>query len=150
MLARAGLVARDAYLKMLGKTITQVMHAPGRFKQTLAESSFDAWIKYYRPDENTPNAVVSYYQKGAVVALCLGLLIRQRTNGRRSLDHVMRALWRRFGKTGQGVPEDGIQQIAESVAGVPLKNFFHRALNSTEELPFARLLATMGIEMTLR
>ena len=65
--------------------------------QSVAESSFDAWIKYYRQDENSPNAIVSYYVKGSLVALCLDLTIRARTRSRRSLDDVMRLMWRRSG-----------------------------------------------------
>lgn len=150
LLRRAGLISPQAYLETLGRTITQVLRAPGRRKQTVAESSFDAWIKYYRQDENAPNSIVSYYQKGSLIALCLDLLIRERTGGRRSLDHVMRALWRRFGRRGIGVPEDGVEQVAEQVSGLRLKGFFDRALRSTADLPLARLLATVGVRMSLR
>lgn len=101
-------------------------------------------------DENTPNAVVSYYQKGSLVALCLDLLIRSRTNGRRSLDHVMRALWRRHGSRNAGLEEDGFERLAEEVTGLRLRSFFDRALRSTEELPLASLLRTVGVDMVLR
>ncbi len=150
LLARAGLISEEAYLETLGRTITQVIRGPGRRKQTVAESSFDAWIKYYRQDENSPNSVVSYYQKGSLVALCLDLMIRDRTHGRRSLDHVMRALWRSHGRSGVGVAEDGVERIAERVSGLKLKGFFDRALRSTRDLPLARLLSTVGIKMSLR
>lgn len=150
LLRRAGLISEQTYLEILGSTITQVLRGPGRRRQTVADSSFDAWIKYYRPDENTPNAVVSYYQKGSLIALCLDLLIRERSGGRRSLDHVMRALWRRHGRSGVAVPEDGVEQLAEEVTGLRLKGFFDLALRSTAELPLARLLRTVGIEMVLR
>src|SRR5581483_4613820 len=109
LLVRSGLITRDAYLELLGKAVTSVLRAPGRLKQTVEESSFDAWIKYYRQDENAPNAMVSYYVKGGLVALCLDLLIRSETQGRRSLDRVMRALWKRYGQKGVGIPEDGIE-----------------------------------------
>ena len=87
-------------------------------KQTVAEASFDAWIKYYRQDENSPNAQVSYYLKGSLIALCLDLLIRKRTRGRKSLDDVMRALWERYGRRGLGVPEDGVEKLAERSRGL--------------------------------
>ena len=119
-------------------------------KQTVAEASFDAWIKYYRQDENSPNAQVSYYLKGSLIALCLDLLIRSRTRGRKSLDDVMRALWERHGQTGVGVPEDGIEKLAEQIAGVRLRTFFDHALRSTDELPLKQLLATIGLEILLR
>jgi predicted metalloprotease with PDZ domain len=150
LLARAGLISESAYLETVGRTITQVQRSPGRLKQTVAESSFDAWIKYYRQDENSPNSIVSYYQKGSLIALCLDLLIRQKTSNRKSLDHVMRTLWRDQAMRGLGVEEDGIERTAERVSGLKLKGFFDRSLRSTEELPIGRLLATVGVEMTLR
>jgi predicted metalloprotease with PDZ domain len=149
-LARCGLVAPDQYLESLGRSITQLLRTPGRRRQTVAESSWDAWIKYYRQDENAPNAIVSYYGKGSLVALCADLLIRSRTGGRRSLDDVMRALWRRYGRPGVGVPEDGVERLAEEVTGVRLRPFFDRALRSTADLPLEPMLATVGVEMEVR
>src|SRR3569833_4740185 len=91
---------------------TRVWRTSGRFKQSLAESSFDAWIKLYKQDDNAPNAIISYYSKGALVALALDLLIRRDTRNARSLDNVMRALWRRYGEGHQRplgvVADDGI------------------------------------------
>jgi predicted metalloprotease with PDZ domain len=149
-LVRAGLIPQQDYLELLGRSITSLLRTPGRARQTVAEASMDAWIKYYRQDENSPNAQVSYYLKGSLIALCLDLLIRDRTRGRRSLDHVMQALWTRHGLTGAGVEEDGAERIAEEVSGVRLRGFFDRALRSTDELPLKQLLATAGIEMHLR
>ena len=149
-LARCGLVTPDQYLEILGRAITQLLRTPGRRRQTVAESSWDAWIKYYRQDENAPNAIVSYYGKGGLVALCVDLLIRSRTAGRRSLADVMRALWRRYGRPGVGVPEDGVERLAEDVTGVRLRPFFDRALRSTAELPLEQMLATIGVEMEVR
>ena len=149
-LVRSGLITRDQYLEILGRSITSHLRAPGRRRQTLADSSFDAWTKYYRPDENTPNAVVSYYVKGSLVALCLDLLIRDRTRGRRSLDDVMRALWRRHGLRGIGVAEGEFERLAREETGLKLARFFDSALRSTRELPLKALLATHGIAMVLR
>jgi predicted metalloprotease with PDZ domain len=149
-LVRCGLIAPEQYLETLGRAITQLLRTPGRRRQTVAESSWDAWIKYYRQDENAPNAIVSYYGKGSLVALCADLLIRSRTRGRRSLDEVMRALWRRYGRPGIGVPEDGVERLAEEVTGVRLRPFFDRALRSTAELPLEQMLATVGVEMEVR
>jgi len=98
MLLRAGVIDSGAYLKLIEKTINNVHRGSGRLKQSVAESSFDAWTKYYRQDENAPNAIVSYYAKGSLVALLLDLVIRRDTQGRRSLDDVMRALWRSYGR----------------------------------------------------
>jgi len=149
-LVRCGLIGRKDYLELLGRAITTYLRAPGRRRQTLAEASFDAWIKYYRQDENTPNATVSYYGKGSLVALCLDLLIRSRTGGKKSLDEVMRALWLRHGRTGAGVEEDGIERIAEEVTGLSLGRSFEQWLRSTRELPLRALLATHGVDMALR
>jgi len=149
-LVRSGLIGERDYLEVIGRAATQLARNPGRARQTVAESSWDAWIKYYRPDENTPNAVVSYYGKGSLVALCLDLLIRERTRGRQSLDDVMRALWRRYGRTGEGVPEDGVERTAAQVTGLRLRGFFDRALRSTGELPLRRLLGTVGLELAVR
>ena len=150
LLVRSGLISRDTYLESLGKSITSVLRGSGRKKQTVAESSFDAWTRFYRQDENAPNAIVSYYVKGSLIALCLDLLIRSETGGRRSLDHVMRALWKRHGLKGIGVGERGVEQLAEQVSGLKLRRFFERALRSTDELPLEKLLSAFGIDLSLR
>ncbi|MEY6431147.1 PDZ domain-containing protein [Thioalkalicoccus limnaeus] len=150
ILVRAGLIDESAYLDQLAQTITQLVRWPGRRVQTLAASSFDAWIKLYKPDENTPNAVVSYYTKGAVVALLLDLMIRRVTQDSRSLDDVMRALWERHGRTGLGVAERGIEALASEIAGADLRDFFDQALDSTSELDIADAIAHVGLAMRLR
>ena len=149
-LVRCGLIGAKDYLELLGRSITNYLRAPGRAKQSLAESSFDAWIKYYRQDENSPNATVSYYGKGSLVALCLDLLIRDKTRGKKSLDEVMRALWLHHGRAGVGVDEDGIERLAEEVTGLKLGRYFDEWLRSTKELPLKALLATHGVNMQLR
>jgi predicted metalloprotease with PDZ domain len=98
MLVRAGVIAEPAYFKLLGKTIGSVLRGSGRTKQSVADSSFDAWGKYYRQDENAPNAIISYYTKGSLIGLALDLSIRAKTGGKKSLDDVMRALWQRYGR----------------------------------------------------
>jgi predicted metalloprotease with PDZ domain len=149
-LARCGLIAKEEYLDLLGRSITSHLRTPGRARQTAEEASFDAWIKYYRPDENSPNTAVSYYVKGSLIALCLDLLIRGRTKGRKSLDDLMRLLWKRHGRTGTGVGEDGIERAAEEYAGFGLKRTLDEWLRSTRELPLRALLASHGIKMELR
>jgi len=149
-LARSGCIAVEAYLQLLAETISRVMRTPGRLLQTLAESSFDAWTKFYRPDDNAPNASVSYYAKGALTALALDLTIRQGTEGRVSLDDLMRALWERHGRTGVGVPERGVEALAAQVSGLALDGFFAQALDRTTDLDLAPLLAGVGVAMRLR
>jgi predicted metalloprotease with PDZ domain len=149
-LVRSGCIDARAYLQLLAETMTRVRRTPGRFVQTLAEASFDAWTRFYKADENAPNALISYYTKGALVALALDLRIRQETAGRLSLDDVMRALWDRYGRTGIGVPERGVEQVASEVSRLDLGGFFAEALDSTEDLDLAGLLETVGIAMRLR
>jgi predicted metalloprotease with PDZ domain len=149
-LVRSGRIDTPAYLQLLAETITRVIRTPGRRVQTLAESSFDAWTKFYRQDENGPNTIISYYAKGALTALALDLLIRQGTSGRCSLDDVMRALWERYGRPGVGVPERGVEALATEVSGLDLSGFFAQALDGTEDLDLSTLLTSMGILMRLR
>ena len=149
-LVRSGLISPASYLELLGQTATRVWRSRGRFKQSVAESSFDAWTKFYKQDENAPNAIVSYYTKGALVSLALDLTIRRATSGMRSLDDVMRALWERYGKTSKGVPEQAVEQIAEEATGLSLGAFFDQALRGTEDLPLPELLAEVGVAFGLR
>ncbi|MCU0896696.1 MAG: PDZ domain-containing protein [Burkholderiales bacterium] len=150
LLVRCGLVSEKDYLEILARSVTSLLRTPGRAVQTVADASFDAWIKYYRPDENAPNAQVSYYLKGSLVALALDLTIRSRTRGARSLDDVMRALWVRYGAKGIGVPEGAIEDVAAEAAGTSLRAFFDRALRSTRELPLVPLLAEAGLTLKTR
>ena len=154
MLLRAGLISEQEYLDQLAQAMTSVQRTPGRQVQTLDEASLDAWVKYYRQDENSPNAQISYYVKGALVALCLDLTIRQQSAGRKSLDDVMRALWQRFGRDFDtqscGIDEQQWELLAQEVTGVSLSAFFDLALRSTDELPVADLLTQFGVESQLR
>ena len=150
-LVRTGLIDTPDYLKMLSKTVNGVLRSSGRRKQSVAESSFDAWVKYYRQDENAPNAIVSYYTKGSLVALGLDLTIRTETNGRKSLDDVMLALWQQYGrdfysrKGGKGVGEEEAEALFEEVSGVKLKRFFDRYIRGTEDVPLEQLVAPFGV-----
>ena len=159
MLLRSGGSTRRLISKLLGKTINNVLRGSGRAKQSVAESSFDAWSKYYRQDENAPNAVVSYYTKGALIALALDLTLRTETKGKKSLDDVMRALWLRYGQdflcarqrqAGKlaGVTEQAAEALFDEVSGLKLKRFFDRYVRGTEDLPLAKLLAPFGVSLT--
>ncbi|MEP7205789.1 MAG: PDZ domain-containing protein [Casimicrobiaceae bacterium] len=146
-LVRSGVLPLSDWLESLGQTVTSVLRGPGRTLQSMAESSFDAWIKFYRPDENAPNAVVSYYGKGALVALALDLTLRLHQT---SLDAVMQVLWDRYGRPDKGVPEDTIARIAAEVAGAPLDDFFTRYVRGTEDPPLAELLPRFGLRLEAR
>lgn len=147
-LVRAGLISTEVYLGLIAKTITGVERGSGRLRQTLAESSFDAWTKYYRQDENSPNAIVSYYQKGALVAFGLDLTIRRVTKGQRSLDDVMRHLWQHYGKPGRGVPEDAMPAIIFAATGVAVEAQIEAWVFGHEDVPFESLFKAFGISMT--
>ena len=140
MLLRCGLIDAPRYLRLLAKTVNAVATTPGRQVQSVAAASFDAWVKYYRPDENTPNATVSYYLKGALVALCFDLTLRQQG---RSLDVVLRGLWKRSG--GGPITEADIAEVLAQVAGRRLDAELQAWVHGTGELPVADLLATLGV-----
>jgi predicted metalloprotease with PDZ domain len=146
-LVRSGVIDPKSYLEVVGQNITTMLRGPGRHVQSLADSSFDAWIKYYRRDENSPNAIVSYYVKGGLVALALDLTLRQSGT---SLDDLMRALWKRYGETGVGVPEDGIERLAVELAGKALSEFFARFVEGTEDPPLEAQLREFGVTYRLR
>ncbi|MGB4117090.1 MAG: peptidase M61 [Polaromonas sp.] len=141
LLRRAGLLDDAGYLKLLNKTINQVMQTPGTLVQSVAQASFDAWVKYYRQDENTPNATVSYYTKGALVALCFDLTLRR--EGHTTLDDTMRALWLRC-KAGP-MREADFAAVLQSLG----KRSFDAELNSwvhgKGELPLRELLTQHGV-----
>jgi predicted metalloprotease with PDZ domain len=148
-LIRSGVIDIKNYFELLAETITRFMRGAGRLKQTLEESSFDAWTKFYKQDENGPNAIVSYYNKGALFALVLDLHIRLHTAGAASLDDVMRRMWQQYGKQGIGVPEGGFEQVAEAVTGLELQALFELGVRSTLDLPLSDLLQQFGISMQL-
>ena len=143
LLRRAGLIDDANYLKLLAKATNQVLQTPGRSVQTVAQASFDAWVKYYRQDENTPNATVSYYTKGSLVALCLDLTLRR--EGKTTLDDVMRALWKRC--AGGPMTEADLRAELASLAGRSFDNELDQWVHSTAELPLAELLAAHGVAL---
>ena len=149
-LARSGLVSTEGFLDLLAKTITRVQRTPGRFRQNIEESSFDAWTKLYKQDANSPNAIISYYSKGSLVALALDLTIRKETAGEYSLDDVMRECWRRYGETGEGMPERGLESVARAVSGLALEDFFERYVRGTVDPPLQALLRTVGVTLHFR
>ncbi len=141
MLVRAGLIDEPRYLKLLAKAIDGVHATPGRALQSVAQASFDAWVKYYRPDENTPNATVSYYTKGSLVALALDLSLREGGHG--SLDDLMRRLW--SDSRGGPVNEAQIVEALHAQAGDALAQTLQRWVHGTDDLPLRNLLAHAGV-----
>jgi len=148
LVRRAGLMSAQRFLIRLGESLSSLHQTPGRKVQSLAEASLTAWIKHYRPDENSPNSAISYYIKGEIVSVLLDLEIRRATGDQRSLDDVMRLLWNRYGN-GVGVPEDGFERAASEVAGVNLSPFFDQWIRSTQELDYSGF-SHVGLEVKFR
>ncbi len=141
LLRRCGLLDDAHYLKLLNKTVNQVLQAPGREVQSVAQASFDAWVKYYRQDENTPNATVSYYTKGALVALCLDLTLRREGHG--TLDDVMRTLWTRC-KAGP-MSETDLAAVLRELGGRSFSRELLAWVHGTRDLPLRELLQAHGV-----
>jgi predicted metalloprotease with PDZ domain len=151
LLRRAGLIDDAQYLKLLNKTINQVLQTPGREVHSVAQSSFEAWTKYYRQDANSPNLTVSYYTKGALVALCLDLTLRQHgvKNHSVSLDDVMRALWARCctGKNDGPMTEADVLSVLKELTGRSWTAEFKAWVHGTRDLPLEKLLAHHGVNV---
>ena len=141
-----------AYLKRLEKTWNMVLRQPGRQKQSVADSSFDAWTKYYQMDENTPNAVVSYYTKGSLIALALDLVIRQHTRNQQSLDDVIRHLWQMYQLTQEGMAENDFDNAIAFIIGPSFQttwqSFKSDYIEGTKDLPLMKLLSSAKIKVT--
>jgi predicted metalloprotease with PDZ domain len=141
---RAGLSTRDEYLNNLSSMIEDVQTMPGAQVQSAELASFDAWIKYYRPDENSVNSSMSYYTKGAVIGLLLDAHIRKLSNGGRSLDDVMRAAYAKFSGARGFTPEE-FQSVAEMVAGGSLESFWASVVEGTAELDYSEVFDVFGL-----
>jgi predicted metalloprotease with PDZ domain len=142
MLLRCGLIDVPRYLALLTKTVNAVRATPGRQVQSLAQASFDAWTKYYRPDENTPNATVSYYAKGALVGLALDLSLRRAGS---SLDALMRTLWRE--RRGGPLSEAQLMHAVQSASDRALARELRHWVHGTQELPLERLLNGVAVSV---
>ena len=141
---RADLSTRDEYLENLSSHIEVVQSAPGRLVQSAELASFDAWIKYYRPDENSPNVSISYYEKGLVIAFLLDAKIRNATKGARSLDDVMRTAYAKYAGPRGFTPAE-LRAVAEQVAGMSLGSFWTTAVEGTAELDYSEALKSYGL-----
>lgn len=144
LVRRAGLSTRSEYLKALSKQLNTLANTPGRKARPLSSASLDAWIRLYQPTDNSINDNISYYNKGAVVAWLLDTEIRRQTQGRRNLDLLMRAAYRRFSASGYSQTE--FRAFANEFTGVDLQPFFHIALDTTQELPLDSALEYWGLE----
>lgn len=144
-LVRGGLYTPKEYLQGLGDRIKRYEALPGRFVQSLAESSFDTWIKLYKPGPDSPNRTISYYLKGDLVGTCLDLELRRRTDGRGSLDEVLRRLYRRYGRHGVGFPEQAYLETLEEVGEGSFAEFYAHYIEGTDALPIDTYLGYAGL-----
>lgn len=146
-LRRSGLQSEKEYLKDLAERIKLYETLPGRFVQSLSESSFDTWIKFYRRTPDSPNRTISYYLKGDLVGTCLDLEIRHRTHNRYSLDTVLQRLYERYGQHGVGFPESVYQETVEEVGASSFEEFFEHYIHGTSPVPFDQFLAYAGLQI---
>ena len=147
VLRRAGLISASEYLSATARSMQNLQNTPGRLEQSVEESSFDAWVKYYRQDENSVNSQISYYDKGALLGLLLDLEIRKRSNGAKSLDDVMRYLYAEFFKKNRNYGPVDFQKATELMAGSSLEEFFSRYVRGKEELDYNAALAAAGLKL---
>lgn len=145
LVRRTGLASPPEYLALLSEEIRQLQTTPGREVQPVGQASFDAWIKHYRPDENSRNTSISYYTKGAVIAALLDARIRAATGHARSLDDVMRRLYAAFAGA-EGFTEDDLRAVVSEVAGSDQREWLARAVDGTGELDYTPLLDTFGLQ----
>ncbi len=144
---RAGIYDAKQFLKLLGEEITRYYQTPGREVQTLSEASFDAWIKYYRRDGNSPNSQISYYLKGALVTFLLDLKIRKKYQNQNSFDDVMRKMWQDFGREEVGFSPTQLYETIEAVLAEDLAEFWQNYINGLTPLPLAETLHDFGLEL---
>ena len=149
LLRRGGSITVREYLDELGREIRRLNLSPGRLQQSLEESSFDAWIKLYRPTPDSPNTTISYYNKGCLFGMALDLSIRQQTRNRKTLDDVMRLLYNEtFKKKNQGFTSDDIESACEEIVGRSLKPLFDRIVRGVDEIDWERYLNLAGLEIS--
>jgi len=144
LVRRAGFVAPDEYLQSLSNRLEEVQGTPGRLLQSVEQASLDAWIRQYRPDENSLNVSISYYTKGHVLGLLLDARIRALSGGARSLDDVMRLAYGRYSGS-RGYTPDQFREVVEEVAGGSLEDFWRTSVRGAAELDYAPVLSTFGL-----
>ena len=146
---RAGVISQAEYLGKLGNAITEVDNTPGNRIQSAAESSFDAWIKYYRPNENAGNTQISYYSKGDLIGTYLDLNIAEATHGAKHLDDAFRLLYDTYyKKAGRGFTDQEFQDAVATVAGRRYDEFFLSSVYGTKPIDFATALGYAGLALT--
>lgn len=149
-LARTGLISPKDYVQVVNEMLTRLLKNQGRHKQSVSQSSFEAWSKFYKQDAGSVNHIVSYYNKGAVVALCLDITIRQHSKGKYSLDTIMQLLWKQYGKPRIGTPDDVIALLCKKELNLDINHFLNMVTNTTVDLPLHSILQQIGLQLNLR
>jgi predicted metalloprotease with PDZ domain len=149
-IARAKTITGESYAKILAKNITRLLRNPGADKQSIAQSSWFAWTKFYLQTPTSTNFITSYYNKGGLVALCLDILLRKESNDAVNLDHVMQILWRDYGQTGIGTPDTVIADICRDKLNINVDNFIQQYVYGTAPLPLLQLLPYIGLALKIR
>jgi predicted metalloprotease with PDZ domain len=147
LLRRAGLITEKEFLSGKASGIKALQERPGRFETSLEEASFDAWIKYYRQDENSVNNQISYYDKGEIVAMMLDIAIRSASGGAKSLDDVMRTLYNDHFKKGKNYTPQDLQKAAEQAAGRSLDDFFSKYVRGESDIDYNSIFAGIGLQL---
>jgi len=150
LLLRAGLITDKEFLRQRAAGIQALQNRPGRLETSLESASFDAWIKYYRPDENAINNQISYYDKGEIVNMMLDMTIRSASGGTKSLDDVMRTLYTEYFKKGKNYTPADYQKISETMAGKSLDDFFSKYVRGTAEIDFGSIVAPFGLNLNAK
>ena len=145
---RAGVINLDEYLEIISKDIKRLESIPGRKLQSISEASFDAWVKHYRPNENSVNTTISYYLKGSLIGLALDLSIRNYTNGKHSLDDVFKILWKNYKKSGKGFTKDEFINICEKLANKNLNEIWSY-VNTTKDMNYNEILNQISLYYNL-
>lgn len=148
LLRRADLISAEEFLTARETQILALQNRPGRFETSLEDASFNAWIKYYRPDENAVNNQISYYDKGELVNFLLDVEIRKASNGAKSLDDVLRYLYAEYSKKNKNYAPEDLQKISEMMAGKSLNDFFEKYVRGTEEIDYNAVLNGIGLRFS--
>lgn len=149
-LARVGLITPEKYLDIVAQNISRLLVNAGRFKQTAAQSSFDAWTRFYKQDASATNQIVSYYTKGGIIAFGLDLLIREETHHKYSLDDVMRILWNEYGREITGTPDHVITTVCQQHFNIDVSEYLNKVVYHTQDVPLDQLLPAIGVTQELR
>lgn len=149
-LARSGVIEPQKYLDIVAQNLSRLLQNAGRFKQSAAQSSFDAWTKFYKQDASAPNNIVSYYTKGGIIALGLDLLLRQRSGNKFNLDSLMKLLWENYGIEEKGTPDDVIQQVCMAHFNIDITDYLDNVVYGNDDVDLAGLVSLMGVELKTR